>query len=209
MKTPESIIRGIMHESVMSEVKRHVGSTNPTTVAKHFKHDEEAAKQIKDESKRIRDLAGSMEEQIQLNEAQNYLYGINHTSSGASRETIKLAKLLGYTLKGPGGSNNTYKVYHGDRMITQISASDTGPAGNKRPLADIHKHQSGIENGFSGTEHNIGSISRARRGLSEEAEQLDELSTPTLLSYIGKASEDLVPHSMAVGSLVTQAKFAG
>ena len=163
MKTPESIIRGIMHESVMSEVKRHVGSTNPTKVAKHFK-----------------DLANSLKEQIQLNEAQNHLYGINQTSPRATAEIKQLvATLPGYTITAAGGSNNTHKVYYGDRLITQIQSgggrSGTGPGGHRRSLVDIHNHQLEI-GGFSGTEHTVKTIKRSLRGLDEEVEQLDEKS---------------------------------
>lgn len=64
MKNPETIIRGIMHESVMSAVKKHVGTTNPKKVAAHFRHDEKAAEEIVK-------LAQSMEEEAQLSEAKS------------------------------------------------------------------------------------------------------------------------------------------
>lgn len=75
MKNPETIIRGIMHEAAKkaSEAKKiqklvgkHIGSKKPTAdeAQKHFSHDEKAAEEIKK-------LAGSMEEQVELNEAKS------------------------------------------------------------------------------------------------------------------------------------------
>jgi hypothetical protein len=68
MKNPETIIRGIMHEAAKDTIAKlaakHVGSIDASKVKKHFKHDEEAAKEI------IK-LAQSMEEQVMVKGKQN------------------------------------------------------------------------------------------------------------------------------------------
>ena len=73
MKTPETLIRGIMQEAAKKQsekiaalVGRHIGKKNPTAAQaeKHFTHDEKAAEEIKK-------LAGSMEEQVALDEAKS------------------------------------------------------------------------------------------------------------------------------------------
>lgn len=73
MKNPETIIRGIMHEAAKSQaekisklVGKHIGAAKPTAAEakKHFTHDEKAAEEIKK-------LAGSMEEETQLDEAKS------------------------------------------------------------------------------------------------------------------------------------------
>lgn len=159
MKNPETIIRGIMHESVMSAVKKHVGTTDPKKVEKHFKRDEEAAEEIVD-------LAQSMEE---AKGRSNNLYGINHVQTGAHRDIIKLAKTLGYDVGTPGGSSGTMKVRTPEgRLITQIT-TDGGPGGNRRALVDLHRHQIEI-GGFSGTEHTHDSIRDSQRGIREQTE---------------------------------------
>lgn len=177
MKNPETIIRGIMHEAAKKSIEqlvgKHIGKKHPTATEakKHFEHDEKAAKEIEK-------LAGSMEEETQLDEAKgrsNNLYGINHVQTGAHREIIKLANTLGYAVSAIGGKTRTMKVSTPEgRLITQITTHG-GPAGNRKPLIDMHRHQLEI-GGFSGTEHTHDTIRDAQRGIREEVEQLDEKS---------------------------------
>lgn len=67
MKNPETIIRGIMHEAAKKSIEqlvgKHIGKKHPTPTEaeSHFKSDEKAAEQIKK-------LAGTLEEQVQLDE---------------------------------------------------------------------------------------------------------------------------------------------
>lgn len=187
MKNPETIIRGIMKEAAASEsqkianlVGRHIKSKKPTAAEanKHFTHDEKAAEQIVK-------LAKSMEEQTELNEGSRYLYGINHTNNDAHKDIGKLADVLGYRVTGRT-SKGTFKVYHGDRFITQIS-TDGGPAGNRRPIVDIHRHQMEMD-GFRGDEHTIDSIRRSQRGLSEQTE-LEEAKSAAWQRSEGKDPE--------------------
>lgn len=207
MNNPETIIRGIMKEAAAKEsakiaqlVGRHIGSKPTAAKAnKHFTHDKEAAEQIVK-------LAQSMEEQIELDEGKpggtRNLFGINHTDTDAHKDIIKLAGTLGYKVLGRSGKNNTFKVYHGDRLITQIS-TDGGPAGNRRPLVDMHRHQMEVD-GFRGDEHTIDSIRRSQRGLDEQIQQLDEIGdTPAgqaaLKSYIRRRSRQIADKSETLG----------
>lgn len=98
-----------------------------------------------------------------INEEQllegKYLYGINHTDSGASGEIVKLANTLGYRVT----HGRTHIQIHAPDTGEHVTAVSTGTSGIKRfrdSLKQIHDHQMAI-GGFSGFDHNIKTIKKS------------------------------------------------
>jgi len=88
-----------------------------------------------------------------------YLYGINHTDSGASHEIVKLAKTLGYDVT----HGRTHFQVHAPDTGERVTTISTGTSGIKRfrdALKQIHDHQVSI-GGFSGFDHNVKTIKKS------------------------------------------------
>jgi hypothetical protein len=88
-----------------------------------------------------------------------YLYGINHTDSGAGYEIVKLAKTLGYTVT----HGRTHFQVHAPDTGEHVTSISTGTSGIKRfrdALKQIHDHQVSID-GFSGFDHNVKTIKKS------------------------------------------------
>jgi len=89
-----------------------------------------------------------------------YLYGINHTDSGAWKDIIKLSEILGYkTNRGSGGHVQVHHPETGER-ITTISIGSGGLKRHRDALKHIHDHQMSI-GGFSGIDHTIKTIKKS------------------------------------------------
>jgi hypothetical protein len=88
-----------------------------------------------------------------------YLYGINHTDSGAGHEIVKLAKTLGYDVS----QGRTHIQIHAPDTGEHVTALSVGTVGIKRfrdALKRIHDHQVSI-GGFSGFDHNVKTIKKS------------------------------------------------
>ena len=88
-----------------------------------------------------------------------YLYGVNHTDSGAGHEIVKLAKTLGYDV----AQGRTHIQVHAPDTGEHFASISTGTSGIKRfrdALKQIHDHQVSI-GGFSGFDHTIKTIKKS------------------------------------------------
>lgn len=90
-----------------------------------------------------------------------YLYGINHTDSGAGHEIVKLAKTLGYDVT----HGRTHFQVHAPDTGEHVTSISTGTSGIKRfrdALKQIHDHQVSLPDGdgFSGFEHTVKTIKK-------------------------------------------------
>lgn len=89
-----------------------------------------------------------------------YLYGINHTDSGAWRDVAHLAEVLGYKVERGSKHIQVHAPDTGVRVTTISVGTGSKPGRNRDALTQMHRHQLSI-GGFSGTEHTIKSIKKA------------------------------------------------